>query len=99
MTPYNIQDVEAILKSLKKIRLRADGVYDLIIRYIVENNLLQPGTLSLKEESYFLNTVFLLHGNLNNPAFTELMKQIIMENLFDYESEDLMRLIDIFKYS
>jgi len=46
--------------------------------------MMQPMKIDVKEETYFLNAIFYLHGDLNNTKFFESLKQMVLSRIDIY---------------
>ena len=66
---FNLNEIAEILKDFNMIKLKSDMFYNKIVEYVVAQNFLETESLDKQDESYFLLSIFILHGNLNNPAF------------------------------
>ena len=87
------------------IKLNSDPFFATLASYIVKNKLLEVPeqgnftSIGYLEQSYLFMHLFILSGNLENQEFFEQMKRVIYRNLEEYSRIDLMRLIDIYKFS
>ena len=95
----SLSDIAYLIKDFNNIKLNSDVFYNAIVSYIVAQNLIKNEKLDRNEESYFLVSVFILHGNLENEKYFEQIKGLIRENMYKYSPGELRRVMDIYKYS
>ena len=95
----SLSDIAYLIKDFNNIKLNSDVFYNAIVSYIVAQNLIENEKLDRNEESYFLVSVFILHGNLENEKYFEQIKGLIRENMYKYSPGELRRVMDIYKYS